>query len=256
MLGRVMRYLKRAGWNVSRNRGIKDPCKLPRKMICTKRHRGRERGLCQTDGTPCCVFDWKRKVTFAATSKRQWSAKQIGLRSAAVLEQTLLQGTARLYFTIVLRAPSGGRWPLPPCEASRSLCWKRLRRALQRNPQTISARVFWAFFPPFFSACFISPGHLHVVASIFQLVDQVLGQKGWGGDARRAEEEAASCCCHSASVAWQGCGAPPPLVGALLSWQPDSASVKTRYRNVLWVTFKTRYKSSALWDCSAINYLA
>lgn len=43
---------------------------------------------------------------------------------------------------------------------------------------------------------------------------------------------------------------------AHLSWQPYSASVKTRYRNVLWVTFKTRYKSSALWDCSAINYLA
>lgn len=67
-------------------------------MICTKRHRGREGRLCQTDGTPCCVFDWKRKVTFAATSKRQWSAKQIGLRSAPLLEQTLLQGTSEVVF--------------------------------------------------------------------------------------------------------------------------------------------------------------
>ena len=63
-----------------------------------------------------------------------------------MLEQTLLQGTARLYFTMVLRAPSGGRWPLPPCKASRSLCWKRLQRALQRNPQTIRARVGFLFF--------------------------------------------------------------------------------------------------------------
>lgn len=55
-------------------------------------------GLCQTDGTPCCVFDWKRKVTFAATSKRQWSAKQIGLRSTPSLEQTLLQGTREAVF--------------------------------------------------------------------------------------------------------------------------------------------------------------
>lgn len=163
---------------------------------------------------------------------------------------------------------------LPPCKASRSLCWKRLQRALQRNPQTISARVgflFFSFFlfffwwlgfgffsphPPFLSVCFISPGHLHAVAWVRQLVDQVSGQKGWGGNARRVEEEAASCRYHNADMAWQGCGAPPPLVGAPLSWQPDSASVKTRYRNVLWVTFKTRYKSSALWDCSAINYLA
>lgn len=67
-------------------------------MICTKRHQGREGRLCQTDGTPCCVFDWKRKVTFAATSKRQWSAKQIGLRSAPLLEQTLLQGTSEVVF--------------------------------------------------------------------------------------------------------------------------------------------------------------
>lgn len=51
--------------------------------------------LCQTDGTPCCVFDWKRKVTFAATSKRQWSAKQIGLWSTPVLERGLLQGGTR-----------------------------------------------------------------------------------------------------------------------------------------------------------------
>lgn len=59
--------------------------------------------LCQTDGTPCCVFDWKRKVTFAATSKRQWSAKQIGLWSTPVLERGLLQGgPGRLYFTVML----------------------------------------------------------------------------------------------------------------------------------------------------------
>ena len=103
---------------------------------------------------------------------------------------------------------------------------------------------FLSFF--FFFLCFISPGHLHAVAWVRQLVDQVSGQKGWGGNARRVEEEAASCRCHNAGMAWQGCGAPPPLVGAPLSWQPDSASVKTRYRNVLWVTFKTRYKSSAL----------
>lgn len=42
---------------------------------------------------------------------------------------------------------------------------------------------------------------------------------------------------------WAGGGR---LSAAHLSWQPYSASVKTRYRNVLWVTFKTRYKSSAL----------
>lgn len=98
MLSRVTCYLTKERRNVYQNQGIKDPCKLPRKMICTKRHRGREWRLCQTDGTPCCVFDWKRKVTFAATSKRQWSAKQIGLRSTALLEQTLLQGTSAAVF--------------------------------------------------------------------------------------------------------------------------------------------------------------
>lgn len=59
---------------------------------------------------------------------------------------------------------------------------------------------------------------------------------------------------HAACSANIGCGRgrvwgglPAPLFfWAHLSWQPYSASVKTRYRNVLWVTFKTRYKSSAL----------
>lgn len=71
-------------------------------------------GLCQTDGTPCCVFDWKRKVTFAAASKRQWSAKQIGLRSPPSPEQTRRRVQARLYFKIMLcvRLSWCGRGPL------------------------------------------------------------------------------------------------------------------------------------------------
>lgn len=72
-------------------------------------------GLCQTDGTPCCVFDWKRKVTFAATSKRQWSAKQIGLRSTPSLEQTPLQGMSEAVFqnnAMFASFLSEGRCPL------------------------------------------------------------------------------------------------------------------------------------------------
>lgn len=96
-------------------------------------------GLCQTDGTPCCVFDWKRKVTFAATSKRQWSAKQIGLRSTPTLERTPLQGTSEAVFQNNAMFASFLREGicLPPFHAAkgrRGLCWKRLQHLSRVRP--------------------------------------------------------------------------------------------------------------------------
>lgn len=78
--------------------------------------------------------------------------------------------------------------------------------------------------------------------------------KGAGGGGGGCSSNSLPCACMCPQYKhqpWQrkgAWGASPPLFffWAHLSWQPYSASVKTRYRNVLWVTFKTRYKSSAL----------
>lgn len=135
-------------------------------MICTKRHRGREGRLCQTDGTPCCVFDWKRKVTFAATSKRQWSAKQIGLRSAALLEQTLLQGTSKVVFhnnaVCVLRLSEVKRdVPLSSLQGEQK---PLLRYTAMHSAKAAQKPRQWAwgfFFSPFYF--FFPLGHLQII---------------------------------------------------------------------------------------------
>lgn len=261
-------------------------------MICTKRHRGREGRLCQTDGTPCCVFDWKRKVTFAATSKRQWSAKQIGLRSAALLEQTLLQGTSEVVFHNNAVCASQlsevkGDVPLSSLQGEQK---PLLRYTAMHSTKAAEKPRQWAW--GFFSSLFFFPlGHLQIIfrdgpagfpfgVSGVQVSEWIKLQCGLREMGRQCQiicegchwrrrrlcvaGEAYACtlpAVQTSNVAEEGCvGGFPPLFffffWAHLSWQPYSASVKTRYRNVLWVTFKTRYKSSALWDCSAINYLA
>lgn len=144
-------------------------------MICTKRHRGREGRLCQTDGTPCCVFDWKRKVTFAATSKRQWSAKQIGLRSAALLEQTLLQGTSKVVFhnnaVCVLRLSEVKRdVPLSSLQGEQKplLRYTAMHSAkAPQKPRQWAWGVFFSFL--FFFPSWSSPNHVQGQPSRFSI---------------------------------------------------------------------------------------
>lgn len=267
-------------------------------------------GLCQTDGTPCCVFDWKRKVTFAAASQRQWSAKQIGLPRPPSPELARCRVRARLYFKIMLRArlswareralpgrrgQAGSLWKPPglTCPGSSAA---RQRGGLccliaTQRPQLTRGKA------PQRSACCSLPAvslreatarrptgkqpriKTHVQTTPPRHKGAVRGGGRWPGKRslhlnsvpkHKHHQRQRACQCAVWAPVREGAGFGGGGVGVLffffplfffffsshLSWQPYSASVKTRYRNVLWVTFKTRYKSSALWDCSAINYLA